>query len=876
MNTFATLLRQAAARSLSAPTRVVGIDVGGTSSAVAELAWRPGDDAPPDVRCLSVQQRTPEGVDYRVLVPSTLALQGEGVVVGEGARRLGAQSPELLVGEGQFCDFLRELGVGKTYPKAPPGLRSPTEVTARLLQFLHAAALEGGAAPDRVVLTVPACFEAAQRSDFLAAARHAGLEVLDADLLEGPAAALTDHLHASDDLFAGHGEARNVVVVDVGGTSCEACAFRVTFPGPGALPRAERLGAARADVGVAALDEAVAREVLLAQLLAQNRLAGPALADAATLAAHPALLGLAEALRVGLCRAISHPGDGATHQADRARIIKTEPGTHPVRLAGGRTLDLTAPTLSAAQLDNLLLPLLGEAATPSPPSLLAPLPEALRRAGLTAADVHAVLVVGGGLVPHVRRAVAAFLPGARLAHDAEAAQTATARGAALHGFLLAALGEGVLRPAGLSPAPAAPAAWPVSRTGLSAEQLRAVEAGVGGHQAILGGPGSGKSIILAHRGRWLLDEHQVPSGRLRLFVFGTVLGQYIQSAPEALRLPDACVGTFDGWALNYYRSRVAKKVPCQHGAVDFDAIRRAVWEDVHKRQEKLFDVALIDEAQDLGGQAFDTLRAVAGHLTVSMDRRQRLYGRGAGEQEVLTALGLKRPSVTLLATYRSAPQIVEVAAALIADPAERAEFLAQSKAPGRECGPPVLHVAPSGPEEAGWVAAKVRERQARGERVGVLLPTNALVRHWARLLGQEGVAVEAHVRPGRGARGFARLDFASASPKVLTYFAAKGLTFDVSFLPALTPAAFAGQDVPAADMLFVAATRAARGLYLSACEGDMLPELDALTPLIEKGALAVDTGGAAQVGGQPAGRTDGRGDGQAGAVAKAHGVASPV
>ena len=38
--------------------RVVGIDLGTTNSAVAEILIRPGDTALPEVRCLEVEQQT--------------------------------------------------------------------------------------------------------------------------------------------------------------------------------------------------------------------------------------------------------------------------------------------------------------------------------------------------------------------------------------------------------------------------------------------------------------------------------------------------------------------------------------------------------------------------------------------------------------------------------------------------------------------------------------------------------------------------------------------------------------------------------------------------------------------------------------------------
>lgn len=84
--------------------------------------------------------------------------------------------------------------------------------------------------------------------------------------------------------------------------------------------------------------------------------------------------------------------------------------------------------------------------------------------------------------------------------------------------------------------------------------------------------------------------------------------------------------------------------------------------------------------------------------------------------------------------------------------------------------------------------------------------------------------------PGDGdalPRGIA--DYASDSPKVMTYYSVKGLTFDSVFMPYLSPQRF--ENIPTApeDLLFVGATRAQNWVYLST-SGQKLPALDLLEP----------------------------------------------
>ena len=84
--------------------------------------------------------------------------------------------------------------------------------------------------------------------------------------------------------------------------------------------------------------------------------------------------------------------------------------------------------------------------------------------------------------------------------------------------------------------------------------------------------------------------------------------------------------------------------------------------DVYKRQvhqrikgQKPFDFVLVDEGQDLDGDAFALLNDLAPHVTVAMDHKQQIYDEGCGETEIIRALGLRRSNLTLLDAFRCCP-----------------------------------------------------------------------------------------------------------------------------------------------------------------------------------------------------------------------------
>lgn len=441
--------------------RVLGIDLGTTNSTIAEARPGPGDGAPPSVRCIEVEQPTMQGAYTHVLFPSVAAIHEGRTWVGEGAKRLRAMAPELGLEQNRdlFFECKNDIGNAKTYHRAPEGFRSAAAIGAQVIgKLLWAAHADDARPPDRVVVTVPASFQAAQRRDTCEAARLAGLELSGGDLLDEPVAALLDYvagpgLDGTTVTTAGG----TLVVLDFGGGTCDVAVMRVAA-GDGGPLRVSPLAVSRYHrLGGGDIDAAIVHEVLIPQLVRENGLGPFDLAfEDKKKALEPALLGLAEALKISLCTEIARlEAFGKYDGADASAIAAQQPVTVEVR-AAGRTLRLTKPRLTAAAFEALLAPFLDrdllyarETEYRLTCSVFAPLQDALDRSGVEAADVNHFLMVGGSsLIPQVARAVRAFFPNAVVLGypDRDSVQTAVARGAALHALALATTGSGLVRP----------------------------------------------------------------------------------------------------------------------------------------------------------------------------------------------------------------------------------------------------------------------------------------------------------------------------------------------------------------------------------------------------------------------------------------------
>jgi hypothetical protein len=414
------------------------------------------------VRTIEVAQPTQEGVYMAPLLPSVVAVLGATTYVGEGAKRL--RSDAALHGlrpyQTLFFDCKNEMGVRKTYPRAPKGLQSAAQVGGRVLRTLYDAARTGDDSRyDRVVITVPASFQVAQRTDTIKAASLAGLELTGGDLLDEPLAAFLDYLATHpDEIGSVKGSARNLVVFDFGGGTCDVAVFRLAASEGGAPMGIESLAVSRYHrLGGGDIDAAIVHEVLIPELRRQNDI-GPhdlSYEDKKRLL-EPSLLGTAESLKIALCsevRRLRAFGKGAESAADD--VATTQPVTKTIPWKG-RDLRLERPSLTQAQFRALLAPFLDRSALFAREtdyrmtcSIFAPLEDALDRAGVPATGVDLCLMVGGSsLLPQVVDAVDSFFPNARILayDDADDSKTCVSRGAAYHALSLALTGAGLVVP----------------------------------------------------------------------------------------------------------------------------------------------------------------------------------------------------------------------------------------------------------------------------------------------------------------------------------------------------------------------------------------------------------------------------------------------
>ena len=342
-----------------------------------------------------------------------------------------------------FWDCKNDIGARRTYHKAPGGFQSAKAIGGHLLKYLMDAALT----EDRTPVTTswsqrPLLFRLRRGQDTVEAARLSDIEMLEGGLLDEPIAAFVAYLVAhGKQAFAEVSAPQRLVVFDFGGGTCDV-AFssfcsetRETgqnraphrLPIPPSWWRGYRQGYCRRG-SAPAMNE---QDGLNSRELDYGEKSDCVI---------PALLGISESLKIGLCQEITRLKRFDRYDEEHATLIKKNPGVYPCALRDGTVLRLQSPTLSAVQLDKVLKPFLDEDLLYAREtdyhmscSIFAPLRDALHRAGVESEDVDLCLMVGGSsLVPQIAEAVEGFFGKARFLRfeDLEQTQTAIAQGAA--------------------------------------------------------------------------------------------------------------------------------------------------------------------------------------------------------------------------------------------------------------------------------------------------------------------------------------------------------------------------------------------------------------------------------------------------------------
>jgi DNA helicase-2/ATP-dependent DNA helicase PcrA len=198
-----------------------------------------------------------------------------------------------------------------------------------------------------------------------------------------------------------------------------------------------------------------------------------------------------------------------------------------------------------------------------------------------------------------------------------------------------------------------------------------------------------------------------------------------------------------------------ERIKRDQGAIDFeDMVRGAAWAledhpDVAEQIRSQYRHFVVDEYQDVNPVQQRLLTAWLGgrdDLTVVGDASQTIYSFTGATSEYLVGFRRRHAGaavVRLVRDYRSTPQVVGLANALIAQARGELAQLRQELIGQRPSGPePDLKVFPDEPAEASAVAKRCSELTRAGtpaSEIAVLFRTNAQSQGYEEALAEAGV-----------------------------------------------------------------------------------------------------------------------------------------
>lgn len=351
---------------------------------------------------------------------------------------------------------------------------------------------------------------------------------------------------------------------------------------------------------------------------------------------------------------------------------------------------------------------------------------------------------------------------------------------------------------------------------LSEEQDDILDLPLDASTLITGPPGTGKTIMAIYRAQ-MLDKARRPT---LLLMYGKLLSTYTKAAVKKSGI-DGIVSTYHSWFPRFYQDTYGGKAPmADRWTFDWAEIKRKIMQSPVPEQQQRH--IIVDEGQDMPQDFYLVLRLISRCMTVLADENQRITSDQSTLAEIQAATGIREVH-TLTRNYRNTRPIAEFAAQFYTGLPSGIPDLPGKMVTGER--PALYHHKNlhSSVQQILNYEATFKDRS-----IGVLLPYTTQVKSlYNRLDGKTKKPVQGYLG-GDAGDAFKSLDFAKPGIKLVTWASAKGLEFDVVFLPELQSV----KGDPAGDDLrmkmYVLASRAKKQLFLQYSGEGVPPFVDSL------------------------------------------------
>lgn len=362
------------------------------------------------------------------------------------------------------------------------------------------------------------------------------------------------------------------------------------------------------------------------------------------------------------------------------------------------------------------------------------------------------------------------------------------------------------------------------------EQVPIVNLPLNGNYVVVGGPGTGKTILALYRAsRWRKISENTDS-EISFLIFNKTLKQYIQDSIDKMELEDSQVKTWHSWIYNFYRDHTRQRCPeISKWNPDWDKIENDLGEVL---KSKPIEYLILDEAQDFPPKLLNILACASKSATIFGDSQQALQNARSTTDDFTSAFNAGRKVHYLNQNYRNTKEISDLAHIFYTG--DETDIPARPRRVGQK---PRLTKCTNFEEVTSIIANFSNNNPALN--IGVLVPncsdsTSKIIRYFNSIGAKSKGKVQKYISGQKIGQDI--FSFDDDGVKILSYNTMKGLEFDAVFMVEIDDSFFIVENDIKNKAIYVGATRAKDSLtflYVDDNESFVLEKLLDNEDLIE-------------------------------------------
>lgn len=313
---------------------------------------------------------------------------------------------------------------------------------------------------------------------------------------------------------------------------------------------------------------------------------------------------------------------------------------------------------------------------------------------------------------------------------------------------------------------------------------------------VVGGPGTGKTVLAVYRAKKAIEESSYKP--VLLLVYNNPLKEYISASLKKLKISNIDVSTYHQWIFDVFREYQFGSVPKEGSDFNWDRVVPAI----SRIGEKYFHI-VVDEAQDFPVPLINLLKRVSENRTFFIDPNQAVEEGKTNVSDFMKKLFTSDKIIELSKNFRNTKEIRDLASL----------FCLNGKPPisSRSGRKPVAIKCTSGDFDGLNVLMAGIIKRHSGKNIGIITNSRMLTRVYDYLKDtlSEEIPVQLHK-----SQTSHRINFSKPGVKVVSFGTMKGLEFDVVLIPLFDKIDSHHDDIIDNNRVYVAVTRTLGDLYL--------------------------------------------------------------